>query len=173
MKKLQWMPVLLTATAMSLTAYGQDQATETDALEAETDTRTSVEVEAGAQNEPGADTGAHAGSTEGENQVSSTMSEKKEWKEFSEVDKNGDGLLGIEEAKEALPEYAAVVDSNDDGVLNRNEAEEAMPEVGFTSGSPDEPVGPNDYETIRQQLESISVAPSPGVQVDEPGAEAN
>ena len=192
MKKLHWMPALLTAAAMSVaTAYAQDAANESDVLEPDADANVELDAgqdeaqadtwdeqdseadtslgDTGSEYDSEADTAAAGSEQSGEAQLSATEEgQNHEFKDFSEVDKDGNGLLGIEEARDALPQHMTLVDTDGDGTLDRDEAEAAMPEVSFTGGSPNEPVGPNDYQTIQQQLESVSGAPSPGTAVDSP-----
>ena len=73
---------------------------------------------------------------------------------FSQADKDGNGELSAEEAREALPDTVVLIDTNDDGVLNRSEAQTALPEVSFSSqGSEQDPVKEQEYQQMVDALQ--------------------
>ncbi len=84
------------------------------------------------------------------------MSAQAETPEFQEADKNGDGVLSIEEASTALPELE-ISDDNGDGLVNHIEAENSVSglELPMSAEFDDvtiAPVGANEYRMIVQAL---------------------
>jgi len=78
--------------------------------------------------------------------------------EFSSADKNQDGMLGHQEAAEALPEVK-ITDDNGDGVVNYAEAEKSveglnLPDLTETSDETLAPVGRSEYLMIVQIIEA-------------------
>ena len=89
--------------------------------------------------------------------------------DFSQVDKDQDGVLSTQEARDALPEAIVIVDTNNDGMLNRDEAQQALPEVGFT-GEPanqNEAIGEEDYLLIIQEVERQGMGSGQGQGLDQ------
>lgn len=74
--------------------------------------------------------------------------------DFSMADKNQDGVLGMEEAREALPE-TQITDVNGDGIVSKAEAENSIPGLTLTSESAadaESPVGSAEYLLIVQAI---------------------
>lgn len=78
--------------------------------------------------------------------------------EFSEADKDGDGYLSMEEAREALPQEVTIADTDGDGLLSKSEVESAMPNLSFEEGgsSSGEFIGEEEYDQIVQSIEQGS-----------------
>src|SRR5690606_3836273 len=71
------------------------------------------------------------------------------------ADADGNGVLSIEEAREALPDLV-VVDINSDGLVNHTEAENALPGLHLGAegerASSDAAVGQEQYAQMVQHL---------------------
>ena len=74
---------------------------------------------------------------------------------FNRVDEDGNGILSIEEAQQALPELT-IEDSNGDGWLNHAEIDSALPELDLSieDAGGYSVVGESDYLEIRQQIDN-------------------
>ena len=76
--------------------------------------------------------------------------------DFNEADKDGDGYLSMEEAREAVPQDVTIADTDGDGLLSKSEVESAMPNVSFEQSldSPSgEYIGEEEYDQIVQSIE--------------------
>lgn len=78
--------------------------------------------------------------------------------EFTEADKDSDGVLSIEEANAALPELN-ISDDNGDGIVNHTEAEKSV--AGLDLPMPAEfndqtiaPIGVTEYVMIVQAMDA-------------------
>ena len=78
-----------------------------------------------------------------------------EVKEFTEIDKNADGLVSIQEARDGLPGDIVVFDTNEDGLLNRDEVRTAMPEVSFQQGIGNQPIDEYAYREMMEVFGSV------------------
>ena len=148
MKKLLCLPAMLAIATLS--AHAQ----ETPGGNLETDTESQNQTQESAAQSPRANQGAAAELGRAATQAGAGSADLTE--DFSAVDKDADGELSIDEAKEAFPAELLVIDSNNDGKLNQSEVESLVPGLMFSEdGSPADQgatVGAEEYERIVQAL---------------------
>lgn len=84
---------------------------------------------------------------------------------FSEVDIDGDGVLGITEAQTAFPDLL-IVDANMDELLNAAEIQSAVPGLELNALEPETAtLGEAEYQQIVETLE-LDVESDAGVSVE-------
>lgn len=85
--------------------------------------------------------------------AASTMAFAQGAPEFSEADKNQDGVLNKQEADQALPALG-IADSNQDGVISKSDVKKVLPDIEF-AGDDESAVGETEYHQIVQVLEEL------------------